>query len=213
MRLAVFSDFDGTITRHDCLNALVDAFVGAERRRAYDQLFLEGRQSLWQVLDVSLKACAVPLDEAIRYLHAHVEIDPAFAPFHAWCRTREIPLEVVSAGIHEIVASFLEEAGLSVPIQANRAAPDAMGFGLTPMEAACPTGVDKARIVAAARASGHVTAFVGDGISDRLAVKEADLVYAKTGLARYCAERGVPYVPFETFADVQRDLERRLSAR
>ena len=213
MRLAIFTDFDGTITTRDSLDALVDAFVGADRRAEYDRMFLEGRHALWQVLDTSLKACGVPLDVAIRFLHDHVPIAPTFGPFHAWCVGRGIPVEVVSAGVYEIVESYLSASGLHMPIRANRAAPGADCFGLTPLEATCTTGVDKGAIVRAAREGGYHSVFIGDGFSDRLAVKEADWVYAKAGLARYCAERELAFEPFESFSDVLEDLEARLGAR
>jgi 2,3-diketo-5-methylthio-1-phosphopentane phosphatase len=212
MRPAIFTDFDGTITTRDSLDALVDHYIGAEGRTQYDKLFLEGDQALWQVLDTSLKACDVTLNDAIRFLRGHVAIDPTFAPFHAWCEGRGIPLAVVSAGVYEIVQAFLTAAGLHLPIEANRAACSPTCFGLTPQQADCPTGVDKGGIVRRARAAGHYTVFIGDGFSDRLAVGEADLVYAKAGLARYCAKRAVPFVPFDTFADVQGDLDRRFAA-
>lgn len=210
MRLAIYTDFDGTITTRDSIVTLTTAFLAAERKSELDQAFHVGDRPLWELIDTSLAACGVPLDEAIRYLHANVAIDPTFAAFHAWCAERTIPLEVLSAGVHEIVASFLDAAGLVIPIRANRACRRAPGFGITPLEAACPTGVDKGGIVREAKDAGHFTVYVGDGFSDRLAVKEADLVYAKADLARYCAKRNLPFVPFERFEDVQRDLARRL---
>jgi HAD superfamily phosphoserine phosphatase-like hydrolase len=212
MRLAIYTDFDGTITTRDCLDALVEGYIGTERRQAYDTMFLSGAHPLWEVIDASLRACSVSLPDAIRYLHETVTIDPTFEAFDAWCRAHAVPLEVVSAGVHEIVASFLDAAGLSLPIRANRAEAGTACFGLTPLESGCPTGVDKAAIVAAGREAGYTTVFVGDGFSDRLAVAEADLVYAKAGLARYCAKRGIPFVPFDRFDDVRRDLEGRLAA-
>ncbi|MFN3428392.1 MAG: HAD-IB family phosphatase [Candidatus Sericytochromatia bacterium] len=212
MQLAIYVDFDGTITTRDSLVTLINAFVPAERRERDNRLLMMGERPLWELLDSSLRACGVPLDAAIAYLHDHVTLDPHFGPFDAWCRTRGIPLEVVSAGVFEIVESFLSGAGLALPIRANRAAPGAGCFGLTPEDARCPTGVDKGGVVRAGREAGRFTVFVGDGISDRLAVPEADLVYAKAGLARYCDKRGVPFIPFETFRDVQTDLAGRLGA-
>ena len=47
---------------------------------------------------------------------------------------------------------------------------------------------------------------IGDGTSDRKAALLADVVFAKAGLAAWCARNGVAFVPFETLADVQRAL-------
>lgn len=210
MRVAVYSDFDGTITLRDSNDALVDRYVGAQNRQAYDKLFLEGKGTLWEILDTSLQACQVPLDEAIGFLREHVAIDRSFVAFHAWCEARRVPLSVLSAGLFEVVQAYMAAEGLELPIAANRARRFDRHFGLEPADLGCPTGVDKGAVLLAAKREGLYTVFIGDGFSDRLAVPHADLVYAKSSLARYCTEREIPYVPFETFKDVQTDLARRL---
>lgn len=210
MPVAVFTDFDGTITLDDCNGALVDRFLDPARKEAYDRAFVDGQMVLWRLLDASLRACEVPLGEAIAFLHGCVRLDPAFATFHDWCAARGIPLEVLSAGTDEIVRSFLAAAELDVPVTANRATAGEACFGLAPLDEACPTGVDKAAIVQAARAAGYYTIFIGDGFSDRLAVPHADLVYAKGQLARWCAKKELPHVAVEGFAEILLDLEARL---
>jgi len=47
---------------------------------------------------------------------------------------------------------------------------------------------------------------VGDGYSDRCAALAADRVFATAGLARYLAERGIPFEPFSDFNDLSRAL-------
>jgi 2-hydroxy-3-keto-5-methylthiopentenyl-1-phosphate phosphatase len=54
--------------------------------------------------------------------------------------------------------------------------------------------------------------FIGDGDSDRHAVACAEIVFAKKSLAQFCASRNIPYIPFETFSDVQRELRAALTA-
>ncbi|HXF98017.1 MAG TPA: hypothetical protein VNJ46_05320, partial [Gaiellaceae bacterium] len=50
-------------------------------------------------------------------------------------------------------------------------------------------------------------AYVGDGVSDRCVALAAARVFARAGLARYLAGKGVPFEPFEDFYDVERALE------
>lgn len=54
--------------------------------------------------------------------------------------------------------------------------------------------------------------FAGDGLSDRFAVEEADLVFAKGQLLTYCRGKGIACEPFETFADVEAAVERLIEA-
>lgn len=206
----ILCDFDGTITLRDTNDALVDHFVGAERRAAYDELFLKGRVPLWQALDQALRACGVPLETALAHLHAHVPIDPHFAGFTAWCAAREWPVRVVSAGLHEVITRLLQREGLELPVVANRARPADMTFGLEPVDPTCPTGVDKAAVVQAARSAGFFTVFIGDGISDRLAVPHADWVLAKGSLVRWCERHGHAHTAITSFAEVSPLLAQRL---
>ncbi len=55
--------------------------------------------------------------------------------------------------------------------------------------------------------------FVGDGLSDRYAVESADLVFAKDGLAAYCAENSIEHTPYQTLGDVASYLDRWLAGR
>ncbi len=51
--------------------------------------------------------------------------------------------------------------------------------------------------------------FIGDGVSDLPAAREADVLFARRGLRleEYCKEHGIAYIPFDTFADIQTKLE------
>jgi 2-hydroxy-3-keto-5-methylthiopentenyl-1-phosphate phosphatase len=48
--------------------------------------------------------------------------------------------------------------------------------------------------------------YIGDGRSDFCIAEEADLLFARSVLARHCVDNGLPFVAFETFSDVQRYL-------
>jgi len=71
-----------------------------------------------------------------------------------------------------------------------------------------PWGHDKSRAVRQAKSEGYRVIFLGDGLSDRGAAESADLVFAKSGLARYCAEQQIPHKPFGSFVEVQHELSR-----
>lgn len=51
--------------------------------------------------------------------------------------------------------------------------------------------------------------FIGDGVSDSPAMREADVLFARKGLRLegYCVEHGIKYLPFGSFADIQMMLE------
>lgn len=51
--------------------------------------------------------------------------------------------------------------------------------------------------------------FIGDGVSDLTAAREADILFARKGLKleEYCNNNQIPYIPFETFADVKKEVQ------
>lgn len=51
--------------------------------------------------------------------------------------------------------------------------------------------------------------FIGDGVSDLAAAREADILFARKGLQleRYCIEHEITYYPFNTFADIQQEVK------
>jgi hypothetical protein len=52
--------------------------------------------------------------------------------------------------------------------------------------------------------------FIGDVISDLPAAREADVLFARKGLQleEHCVEHKIPYISFETFADIQDEVTR-----
>ena len=52
--------------------------------------------------------------------------------------------------------------------------------------------------------------FIGDGVSDLAAAREADVLFARRGLRleEYCIENKIDHIPFDTFADIQKEVIR-----
>ena len=69
-------------------------------------------------------------------------------------------------------------------------------------------GFDGASMGEIARAAGHTTVYIGDGISDFDAAHEADRCFAKAGraLEAYCRTRGIACTSFESFAQIEAAL-------
>lgn len=80
-------------------------------------------------------------------------------------------------------------------------------------------GHDKALSINEYRASAKLEAedgsiplivFIGDGVSDLPAAREADVLFARRGLRleEYCIENKIAYIGFDTFADIQKEVEK-----
>ena len=210
-RVAVFSDFDGTIAHPDTINLLAETFGGVEFRRDIGGKIASGEISLRDGIAAEVAAIRGDLDQVLDFLRQRVEIDESFPPFAQWCRRREIPLTILSAGIKDVIERLLAPLGLDhVQLLANPLEIVDQRWTLRFLDDT-PWGHDKAAALVQARAAGYATAFLGDGLSDLRAADQADLVFARGKLADLCRQKQLPYVPLEDFSEVGATITRRLT--
>jgi 2,3-diketo-5-methylthio-1-phosphopentane phosphatase len=204
--LAVFSDFDGTIAHPDTLNFLTETFSSLEFRQGIGRKIATGELSLRDGIQQEVATIRGSLEEVLLFLKKHVEIDSAFAAFADWCFEQQIPLTILSAGIKEVIEDLLRPCQLKqVKILANPLQIIDGRWSLQFLDET-PWGHDKASAVRQAKADGFYVVYLGDGLSDRGAARSADRVFAKGGLARYCAEEHIRYTELIDFSLVKKKL-------
>ncbi|PNH42708.1 hypothetical protein VD0004_g4620 [Verticillium dahliae] len=227
-RIICFSDFDGTIFMQDTGHILFDNHgCGAERREILDEQIKTGERSFRDVSEEMWGSLNVPFDDGFEVMRSTLEIDPAFHAFHAYCRQHGIPFNVISAGLKPILRRVLdtflgEEASAHIDIVANEADITDDGSAWKPIwRHDNEMGHDKALSMAEARAQAEealvgddgsvpLIVFIGDGVSDLPAARQADVLFARRGLRleEYCQENAIAYTAFDTFADIQAEIER-----
>jgi 2-hydroxy-3-keto-5-methylthiopentenyl-1-phosphate phosphatase len=211
----VLVDFDGTACLHDVAEHLLMEF-GDPSWEELDRAWALGKLGAREVLSRQSAMLERPTDELLRYALGHCPIDPTFPPFVDWCRQQSVEVTLVSDGFGFYIAPLLDAVGLNdVAVVTNtwRGDPDgALGFEAG--HGSCRwCGTCKVEAVARARASHGPVAFVGEGGSDRLGAKYADLVFAKDRLPEYLDEDGVPYNEWVSFDDVRHALENGATVR
>ncbi len=199
--ISVFCDFDGTITSRDSIVFLTEGFGGGPgyRSDALDKI-RTGEWSVHQAIAHELLSVTLSWEEAAQVLQAEIEVDPFFENFVSWCRQRSFPIKVVSSGMRPVVELFVGHLGLEIYAHPVEISPQGWLYRSDPE-------VMKQPVLEKARQSGQRMVFVGDGTSDVCAIPYVDDLFAKGYLANYCEANGVPYIPFDTFEDVQRELE------
>lgn len=217
-------DFDGTIFMQDTGHALFDNFgCGPEQRKVLAHQLESGERSFREVSDELYSSLDVPFEDCFEVMKTALDIDPDFQNFHEFCVNNQIPFNVISAGLKPVLRRVLdhfigEEMSKHIEIVANDAKVTEDG---SKWEAVwrheCELGHDKARSIneykdAARLESDNGTipmiVFIGDGVSDLPAAREADVLFARRGLKleQYCVEHKIDYIPFDTFADIQREV-------
>lgn len=219
--LAIFSDFDGTIFLQDTGHVLFDEFgCGPEKREELDKsigktkTFRQASEELWGSLDV-------PLDKAIETLQEKLVIDPDFYTFFQYCEDHDIPFTVISAGMKPLLRAALDaflgpERSAKIHIISNDGEISPDGKVWKPLWIHdSPLGHDKARSVQDWKAGVKEEpmpkiVFIGDGVSDLAAASQADILFARKGLALedFCIEHMIPYIPYDRFKDIIHDVQR-----
>ena len=210
----VFTDFDGTITQLDVTDEIL-AQLAHPSWQEVEQEWTRGSIGSRECLERQIEL----VDASAEELHALIDavpIDPAFTAFYRFTRKQGIPLYVLSEGFDYVIVRILKRAGLNGPLrngthmfssalrlQGRRLIPS-FPHSAPPCEHGCATC--KVALIRRLGEGGHPIIFVGDGLSDRFAVDEADVVFAKRKLLAYCQEQGKPCRPFESFAQVEQAI-------
>jgi 2-hydroxy-3-keto-5-methylthiopentenyl-1-phosphate phosphatase len=207
--MRVICDFDGTITRQDTTDRVLEALARPAWRDLEEQWVAGGisaadcMRAQVALIDGSQEDLDAVLDGA--------ELDPGFCDFIAWCERRSLPVSVVSDGVDYFIARVLARHDLQrLPVIANRLAGQAGAWRLEQPWSrdgcAAGSGVCKCEAAGPWRPERETTIFVGDGRSDFCVSARPDLLFAKASLADYAAARGQAFLPFDTFHDVIRML-------
>lgn len=202
------SDFDGTLTRHDFYQLVMDRLI-PPGTPSFWQRYVDGRITHFDALRLTFEA-AEPgesgLDEVVRCM----ELEPELAPELRSLRAAGWEVVVVSAGCLWYIDRLLGAAGVTLEVHAN---PGRVVDGRLAMEwptgspyFSAQTGIDKAAVVRAALDGGRTVAFAGDGPPDLdpALLVPPELRFARRGkaLAEALAARGEPFRPFDRWAEV-----------
>jgi len=215
--LAVLVDFDGTMTHASVGEVLLDAF-GSPLWRKEAEHWKAGAITFGQLIQREFTYLpAAKRDEMVRFALERVQFRDGIDVLWAVCAQNAVPFEVVSGGLDFYIRPLLAKHGLgSLPLTSMQVT-EPGGIGMSPMYPAGIVACDAIGVCKCARLShyksrGLQTIYVGDGDSDRCVAKQADILFARDALARYCQEQGIAFTPFETFHEVTAFLKRQMSA-
>lgn len=218
--IAIFSDFDGTIFHQDTGHILFDHHgCGPERRAYLDESISTGEKTFRGASEEMWGSLNVTLEEGFKTMQKHLTIDSGFYDFFNYSIKYNIPFNVISAGLKPLLRHVLDEflgkeKSARIGIVSNDATITADGSQWTPKwRHDCELGHDKALSIKEYKASASATkpliVFIGDGVSDLAAAGQADVLFARSGLKleQHCIKHGIPYIPYNSFRDIQNELE------
>jgi 2-hydroxy-3-keto-5-methylthiopentenyl-1-phosphate phosphatase len=210
----LFLDFDGTITRRDATDAILDAYA--------DPQWLQVEEA-WKAARIGSRDClraqmalVTATRQEVDALLDGIEIDDGFVTLIDACAAHAVPVHIISDGFDYCIERILNRPSLDLGPHLNnirivsshlelRGTHWCAGFA----DERCAHGCATCKPAAMARlnTTGGPAIFVGDGLSDRYAAACADTVFAKDLLAAYCDERAISYTLYDTLATIARWVE------
>jgi 2,3-diketo-5-methylthio-1-phosphopentane phosphatase len=208
MRPIFLTDFDGTISQ-DVLTAVFERFSTIDWRIPFKRYRCGeiGSRQLYQDIVPYLNVTEKDMSD---FVLENFRLDPYFVKFAAYCLKNDTPLSIASDGLDCYITWLLnKDAVHDIDIFANHAvfSHDRLTVIYPELPSDCPCGrcanckLDVARNYKRRHPNSHLI-YAGDGLSDRYAIQEADLIFAKNELAKYCVEQNIQFLGFNDFSDI-----------
>src|SRR6266705_2999609 len=201
MKLAVLSDFDGTVTLNDTFENVLARFGKGEWRTIDDQ-YVRGEITLEECVRQQGGMVQVQSSEILSYLDGVTEFRPNFHKLIELCTTNHFPLVIVSAGLDFVIKHFLTREKFQDKVEwpklkSNRS------INL------------KDDMVRYYKQKADTVAYIGDGRWDLHALRNADRRFAikNSKLAELSREQEIQVTLISDFQEVVKSLQRQMSER
>ncbi len=216
MKLAIFCDFDDTITRINVTDTVLERFADPSWREIQEE-WLAGKLTAREVLEKQMPLIAVQAGELDDFIDS-VEVDPFFGEFVIHCTRENHGLYILSDGFDYWIQRILRRAlsaydgsvkeipvfACGLKLEEGRAA---ISFPYFPQGCVHGCATCKPALFDRLKRGAKKSVVVGDGVSDLLLAKNADLVLAKNGLREFCDREGIASRAICDFRDVIRIIE------
>lgn len=208
--IAILIDFDGTITKKDTNDMLVERFladgIGEISQRDKDLKFMEFFSRLFDEIKIRE-------EEYINFILEEAEPADGICEFFKKAKLNNIPLAVVSGGFINGIIPFLNKLGIKdVDVYANKLIFDGDKIAIEyyhNLENCCDMGFCgncKVKHYENYKKENYNVIFIGDGVTDRSVANKVDIVFAKDGLLEYCNNNKIECIPWTNFDDISKYL-------
>lgn len=198
----VLSDFDGTVAE-DLSTLIYTKFADVGLR--YADLWSQGLISTPEEITMTFKTINASRAELAQVI-CEADVDPYFPIFFHLCKEKNLEVAIVSDGLEWLIRTLLAHHGVkNIDIYANQIhfLDGGFEFSFPWQHERCPhSGVCKPIIIEKFQAQGKKVIYIGDGKSDREAIHEADVIYAKDHLMDYCNKENVPAIGYQNFKNL-----------
>jgi 2,3-diketo-5-methylthio-1-phosphopentane phosphatase len=205
MKYVFFCDFDGTVTREDVIDRILEEFADP-MWRDIEQSWVKGEIGSRDCLAMQAKLIKASEHDLLDFFEG-IAIDKTFVDFARYCKSKAIEILILSDGIDLFIKSILNRYGLNhIRVFSN-----SLGFINGGYEMVFPylredclskAGICKCKIMEELSLPQGINILVGDGRSDFCVARKADLTFAKSALLDFCRVEKIPHIEHREFRDV-----------
>ncbi len=203
-KILVLVDFDGTITQKDVGALLFTTFSKNESREIVSQ-WLKGEISSKECLEKECQLIKITPSE-LKMFALSQKIDVEFPAFVDLCKREKLELVILSDGLDFYIKLILKKYGLDeIPFHSNllRFEDGVLKPEFPNFDRGCGNcGNCKRYHLKSLKERTSEVVYIGDGLSDKCVVRQADYVFAKHDLRRFCIKENIRHFPFTNFGDV-----------
>ena len=211
-RIAVFADFDDTLTTQNVAHFLLKRFA-PEALKTYSSQYRAGEITFREYQERSFDAVIATVPEMQEAVSSEIELRQGIESMLDAIERAGGTFTITSAGLNFYIDPVLKRHGLEklsvVSASATRSDSEGGPFSYdypfdNTGEGPCQGDWATCKCKALKQAGDPtVNVFVGDGsTSDACAAGKADFVFARDRLLRICRETGIAATPFEDFTPV-----------
>jgi len=217
MKLAVLSDFDGTVTLNDTFENVLARF-GKGDWRTVDDHYVRGEITLEECVRRQGAMVQVPRSQILSYLDGVTEFRPNFDKLIEFCKTNHFPLVLVSAGLDFVIKHFLTRKRFEDKVElfaaSAKCTPTGIKFKWPKLKSNRSMNL-KDDMVRYYKQKADTVAYIGDGRWDLHALRNADrrFVIKNSKLAGLCREQEIQATRIIDFQEVVRSLQKEMSDR
>jgi len=207
-KIAVVTDFDGTVTSFDVGDHAALKFGLASRAEVLASYNEGASVSKWMKKVYGRKG--VPGPSAIAaFVRREAKPRRGFLAMASFCRRNSIPLEIASGGLDVYITPLLSAWRLTrqIKLSCGRAIYKNGVYSVRyPFSDTHTLDKHKQKAVLRLQKKGYRVVFCGDGTSDYSAASSADFVFARYKLYQHCRQKGVKAHSLRDFDGVLRLL-------
>jgi len=201
-------DFDGTIIRNNLSVLLRVKYAHGDWQRI-DSDYLHGHLTVEQSNKLQFALIKEPKERLQAFVRQHIELRPGFVEFVRYCQESAIPFAIVSSGLDFYIEPVLAEIGmpdLELHCGQTTFSHDGIDVSYYDPEGNIVNHGFKKKYLTWLKERGTNIIYLGDGLSDLEAARQADHVFATGHLLDLLDTQSVACSAFSDFYDLQRQI-------